>query len=688
MNAPLVTRQRAHLESIASFEATRGLLLGLGGLAVAVSQSLDPWLVSPLTRQTWDLATIVSGGLISLSGALFSRLPGVARPLAYVGLIGVVLVALPGLLEDPARAFLIGLSAAAVWIRVRWTRAPGESADADVAEHPAVPGAALETSTFVALGAWFVVSATQLSRGPIATGAAAFSFTVALYFTALWFLQSWRRTPPRERWTYAPFVPLLTIALARSPSPDQAFSWLAVNQLVALVLLGVRRQAGSSLWSGIVEHPARLLVTTFAGIAIAGGIVLSLPICAAHGNVTVIDAFFTSVSATCVTGLHVLDTPQDLTFFGQLVILVLIQIGGLGIMTFSAGGVLLLGQRFGMRQETALRDILADSSDGEGDLYVAARNILAATAVIEGIGALVLAGLFRWTGDTWAMAAWRGVFTAIAAFCNAGFALQSDNMISYQREPVVLLVVASLIVLGGLGTPALVALRRLQRRNLLPLQSKLVYVVTLALLVVPTIAIAVLEWDHTFHGLSVVDRISNALFTAITPRTAGLSSIDYTAVHPATATITMLLMFIGGSPFSTAGGVKTTTIALVALAVIATIRGRSEVTAFGRTVSSESIYKAMAIMTMGSLSAFLGVVAIQLTQDNISFEAGLFEVVSALGTVGLSIGATEELDTIGKIIIMVCMFSGRVGPITLFLLLTERRREPKWVLPEEKVAVG
>lgn len=689
MNAPLVTRQRGQLDALSSIEATRGLLVGLAGTAVAGAQSLDPshWLPFPITKDLWDTATLVIGAVMAVAGVAIPRFPRIARLAIYVAVLAFIVVALPGVLGDPARALVIALSSAAVVIRVRWFRPLDATADPSLEAHPELPGAGMETASATAIAAWFLFTATQLARGPIAMAATSFAFGVAILYTSLWLLRAFPRTPPRERWIFGVFPALLLIAAVQSPSPDAAFSWLTVHQLVAVLLLGMRRQSGPSVWAGIAEHPARLLVTTFAVIALSGGIALSLPVCSEQASgISVIDAFFTSMSATCVTGLAVLDTPHAFTWFGQFVIVVLIQIGGLGIMTFSAAGVLLLGRRFGMRQEVAARDLLGEEG-GEIDPYRAARRILVTTFAIEGAGAALLIGQFRWDGDPWGMAIWRGVFTAISAFCNAGFALQTDNMIAYQHQPGVLFVIGSLVILGGLGTPAVLAFPLWARGRKIPLQVRLVYVTTAILLVVPAIVIAAIEWNNALAGLSVFEKLNNAWFQSVVPRTAGFHSIDMTVLHPATITVTLILMFIGGSPFSTAGGVKTTTVALLTLALIAAVRGRSQVTAYGRTVSAESIYKAMAIMTMGTVFALAGFLALQLTQE-LRFDVALFEVISALGTVGLSLGATNHIDAVGKIVIMMCMFAGRVGPITLFLLLTERRREPKWVYPEEKVAVG
>jgi trk system potassium uptake protein TrkH len=499
-------------------------------------------------------------------------------------------------------------------------------------------------------------------------------------------LRALPREDRRTRWTFLLLPPLLLGALLQAREPALALSWLALHQGVALLLVQIRQQSPFSWLSVILDHPARLLVATFAFIILVGGTLLSLPVSGAPQNaLSMLDAFFTAVSACCVTGLSVIDTARDLSGLGQVILLLLIQVGGLGIMTFSTVGVVMLGRRLGVRHEIAVGDLLGPHAGG--DLYGIARRVLRITFAAEGAGAVVLTALFWYGGDALPIAAWRAVFTSVAAFCNAGFALQSDSLMGYQQQPLVLHTVALLIIVGGLGTPVIHALPDLFRRKPASLHTSLVVGTTLLLLVVPALLIAVLEWSNTLGGLSIFDKLNNAWFQSVTPRTAGFYSIDYTILRPATVTLTLVLMFIGGSPFSTAGGVKTTTIALLILAVVAALQGRPEATAFKRRISHESIYKAAAIMTVVTTMALLGFGALQITQD-MPFDMALFEVTSALGTVGLSTGGTARLDGVGKLIIMTCMFAGRVGPLTLFLLLVERRRQPSWVRPEERVAVG
>jgi trk system potassium uptake protein len=299
----------------------------------------------------------------------------------------------------------------------------------------------------------------------------------------------------------------------------------------------------------------------------------------------------------------------------------------------------------------------------------------------------VLFGLFSWHGLSPPEAAWHAIFTSVSAFCNAGFTVDANNFVPYQHDGLMLDVVGLLVVAGSLGVPTLLAIPAVIRRKRVSLQTRLVLVTTTVLLVGPYLAIAALEWNGSMSDLGAVDKLHNVWFAVVSPRTAGFNSLPLETMHPVTNALTMILMFIGGSPFSTAGGVKTTTVALLCLSVLAALKGHAEVTAFGRKISYESISRAVAIMSLYTVFALVGFSGLMLTQK-VTFEAALYEVVSALGTVGLSLGVTTHLDGVGKVILMFCMFAGRVGPLTLFLLLAERRREGKWSWPEERVAVG
>jgi trk system potassium uptake protein len=412
-----------------------------------------------------------------------------------------------------------------------------------------------------------------------------------------------------------------------------------------------------------------------------------LPICASEGRVLLLDAAFTSFSAVCVTGLIVLDTATEFSRVGQGVILALIQIGGLGIMVFSTAAMVLLGQRLTLKHEGAAIELLGiDRRTGIG---VALRRVLIVTGLSELAGAVFLTGLFRWHGDSWIEAAWRGLFTAVSAFCNAGFAIQSDSLIGYQDNPLILHVIGLLVIIGGLGPAVVIVVPEAGLRwRRVSLHARIVLVTSVVLLIVPTCLLAALEWNHSLAELSVFGRLHNAWFQSLTTRTAGFNSVDLEAMTPAAQTLMEALMFVGGSPGSTAGGIKTTTVFVVVSAVIAVTRHQPTVVWGGWTIPHATVVRAAAVVTLGALSVVSALFVILLTQE-MDTQMALFEVVSALGTVGLSIGGTAQLDSVGKQIIIVCMFIGRVAPLTLFLIFHRPvSHDRSWTYPEQEVSVG
>jgi trk system potassium uptake protein len=442
---------------------------------------------------------------------------------------------------------------------------------------------------------------------------------------------------------------------------------------------------GAMLVDVVASHPARLLAVTFLVLCATGAVLLRLPVASAADHaIAGVDAVFTATSAVCVTGLIVLDTPNDFSFVGQLVIMVLIQLGGLGIMSFSTAAIAALGRRLSLRHEAAMAELL---SGDRSDMFGAIRRLLGVTFVSEGLGAIALWGLFRAQGDPVGVALWRGVFTSISAFCNAGFALQSDSLMPYAESPAIINVVAALILLGGLSPAVVVALPNLLRGRDLPLQVRMVLITSAGLLALGFVLLIGLEWSHSFGSLPWAHRVDAAWFQSVTLRTAGFNSVDFAALQPATLWVMLAFMFVGGSPGGTAGGVKTTTLAVLLLAVRGAWRGQWEATAFGRKLSKQTFYEAATIVTVAAIFVFAGVTAIAVTQA-IPLEQTLFEVVSALGTVGLSVGATGMLDDVGKLIVVVCMFIGRIGPLTLFMFLRERQAQVTWKLPETEVDVG
>jgi len=483
-------------------------------------------------------------------------------------------------------------------------------------------------------------------------------------------------------------VTLLLAALASAGQPSVALGWLAAYQAVVLLLVVARSEAAAELIEHFVGRPALLVLVSFVVLIALGTLVLSFPVSSATGEpVAPIDALFTSTSAACVTGLIVLDTPHDFSWPGQLVILLLIQTGGLNIMVLSAFAALLMRQGLGLRGEQALGEVLDLQPTRSPRRLVA--FIVVSTLTVEAVGTMILTTAFANRGEPAAVALWRGVFTSVSAFCNAGFALQSDSLVDFAANPLVLLTVAALIVLGGLGFAVLAFgwLRVGGRRGLgLATQARLVVTVTAILVVGGALAYGAIEWDRTLAGLSVVDKACNALFQSVTMRTAGFNSVGFGRLHPATLLIALLLMFVGASPGGTGGGIKTTTAAVLLSSVAAVARGESRAVVFGRTIPLETVYRSAAVTVLGVL-VVSGAAVLLLVTQSIGLDALIFEIVSAFGTVGLSLGATAHLDTFGKLVIVIVMLIGRVGPLSLALLFG-RRRPGRVGYPEARIMVG
>jgi trk system potassium uptake protein TrkH len=630
--------------------------------------------------------------LLAAGGVLLLRRHRWGQTLATAGVLAEFSIHIDSLLRSPELFLAAALACALVLLGV-WGGPRVWRHYSLLALHPDSLRSRARGSCWAALGGWLLVVLSRREVGPGIVAAALAAFGVVAVFTVQWLWRAQRFRPvPWKRVLAAGLAILGGIALAW-PHLELAMTVAALLPAAALLLTFVRPPAEAALryepaggWDMVVHQPARLLVITFLALCLLGTLLLGLPLSSTRpAGISLVNAAFTAVSAVCVTGLIVLDTPVDFTGFGQAAILLLIQLGGLGIMTFSTAALGLLGRRLSLRYEGAV--VSALSVQGRHELFRDLRRLLTITFSAELIGTAVLSSLFAVEGDAPRQALWRGLFTSVSAFCNAGFALQSDNLIGYQRNPGILHAVALLIIIGGLSPAVVAALPDLMRGRRVPVQIKLAVVSTLALLAGGAIAVTAIEWNSTLANLSFFDRLHNGWFQSVTLRTAGFNSIDIAAVHGSVLTLMMVWMFIGGSPGGTAGGIKTTTAALLALAVAAAVRGRWDVTVFRRRIATETVYKAAAIATLGFSTALLSLVALQLTQDLPGAEAP-FEVISALGTVGLSIGATARLDEVGKILIMATMFAGRVGPLTLFLFLSDRFSKSAWEFPEERIDVG
>ncbi|EKD38764.1 MAG: hypothetical protein ACD_75C00617G0005, partial [uncultured bacterium] len=458
---------------------------------------------------------------------------------------------------------------------------------------------------------------------------------------------------------------------------------VSLLSLVSLPRSRVRIDTRQYWWEVLLNHPARLLLTTFLFLCVMGTLLLITPMAPEAGTIDLIDAAFTSVSAVCVTGLIVLDTPNDFSLTGQFFILALIQLGGLGIMTIATVALHAMGRRLSLKQERIMTSM---TDTDHRDLLQSLATILKFTFITEGIGAALLTLPFYFSGHSLGQSAWKGVFTAISAFCNAGFALQSDNLVPYQTNPFILHVVATLIILGGLAPATSLIIPRWLTGKQIPLQARLALKTTVVLLVGGAFFFLVAEWNGVLAHLPLIDKIHNSWFQSVTLRTAGFNSVDIAGVANPSFLVMICWMFIGGSPGGTAGGIKTTTISILAVTFWANVTNRNDITTYNKRIRSGTIYRAITITIAGMIVWFIVVLMLEMTQA-IPARDLIFEATSALGTVGLSTGATLQLDEIGKIVIMLAMFVGRIGPMTLFMLLSNDYAATAARHPDAKISL-
>ncbi len=438
------------------------------------------------------------------------------------------------------------------------------------------------------------------------------------------------------------------------------------------------------LW---ITKPETALVVSFAAVVFAGTLLLYLPIATVNGQYTsLLDAFFTSTSATCVTGLIVYDTGSHFTLFGQIVILCLIQLGGLGIMTFTAIFVWLSKKAYSVQTHYAIQDTFG------GDIeHLSIEDLLkfiaGTTFIIEGLGAIAI---FLRLKEIYPLkhAAYSAIFHSISAFCNAGFSLYSDSLMQFNQSWITLTTIMTLIVLGGLGYPVLYELKGkiTGKKSKTSFHTKLVLSTTIALIIGGTILIWLGDRDLN---------LLNALFQSITTRTAGFNSVDIGKIPSSSLFIMTMLMFVGGSPGSCAGGIKTTTFSGFLILVKDLFFGRHRKRIFERKLTGETKEKIKSVIILAVSTVIFSFTILLFTETSIltsckeGFRNVLFEVVSAFGTVGLSTGITSHLSPIGKLVIIVDMFFGRVGPLAIVTTLQfGRRKEKKIDYPEQKIMIG
>ncbi|GAB2876528.1 TrkH family potassium uptake protein [Nocardioides pacificus] len=440
----------------------------------------------------------------------------------------------------------------------------------------------------------------------------------------------------------------------------------------------------------VIRHPAQAVVLGFGGAVLLGTALLMLPISrTGDGSAPIVTALFTSTSAVCVTGLAVVDTPTYWSGFGEGVILALIQVGGFGIMTLASLLGLLVSRRMGLR--TRLTAAAETKAVGLGDVRSVVTGVVKVSLIFETLTALCLTLRF-WIGydESLPTALYHGVFHAVSAFNNAGFALYSDSLMGFVGDPWICLPIAVAVIFGGLGFPVLFELRKeLGRPHTWSLHTKMTLSMTVVLLVGGTLFVTVNEWTNpaTLGALDTPGRLLAGFFQAVMPRTAGFNSLDYGQMNESTLLGTNVLMFIGGGSAGTAGGIKVTTFLVLFYVIYAEVRGERNVDAFDRRIDDRATRQALTVALL-SVGAVMTATIVLMELTALETHEVLFEVVSAFATVGLSTGITADLPTSGHLVLTALMFLGRLGPITLVSALALRERQRLYELPEGRPIIG
>ncbi len=446
--------------------------------------------------------------------------------------------------------------------------------------------------------------------------------------------------------------------------------------------------------------PVNLPLLSFALLIIIGTILLMLPAAANGPRLAPVDALFTATSATCVTGLVVVDTGSRLSLFGQWVVLVLIQCGGLGIMTFSTVLIMLMTGRVSFIQRSVIQDTFTHSPDTRLPSLVL--HVVIFTLVLEAAGAALL--FLRFSGMYHpGRALYFAVFHAISAFCNAGFGLYSQSLMDFSGDPLVSLTMALLIICGGIGFLVMLELKRVlfrshkaRRARRLSVHSKLVLTLTALLLTVGTLGFLLYEWNNSMAGLSLPAKVMAAFFQSVTARTAGFNTLNFGKMANVTLLFTILLMFIGAASGSTGGGIKVNTLGVLFALSRSRLRGEETTSIFRRTLTAETVGRAISVLVVAVIVIYAATMALTVSELGTTIHAEsrglflelLFEVVSAFATVGLSVGVTSKLSTVGKLILVVVMFVGRLGPLSIAVALSGREPRSTIQYAEENVMIG
>ena len=442
----------------------------------------------------------------------------------------------------------------------------------------------------------------------------------------------------------------------------------------------------------LAMNPVRVLAIGFALLILAGGIILSLPISSISGEGTpFIDSLFTATSAVCVTGLVTVDTGTHWNIFGRTIIILLIQTGGLGFMSFATLTAVLMGRKLGLKERLLMQEAY-NAMNLQGIIRMV-KYVVGFTFGVELIGAVILSTqfvpMFGW-GEGLYFSLWH----SISAYCNAGFDLFGNfrSLTHLNDNKVILTTIMSLIAVGGLGFSVWIEILNYRTTKKFSLHAKLVISTTLILILGGALLFFIFEFSNplTMASMSLFDKITNSFFASITPRTAGFNSISIPGMTMASRIITTILMFIGGSPGSTAGGIKTTAVSVLFFTVLCVLRGRHDPEVFGRRIEKENVYKAFAVMVIG-LTIVFGVTLMMSffeSTKGTSLEALIFEATSAFATVGLTEGITPGIELQSKLVLISGMYLGRVGPITVLLALSRQKPPAKYQYPEGRILIG
>ena len=458
-------------------------------------------------------------------------------------------------------------------------------------------------------------------------------------------------------------IPLILVILGRLPHLDQAFKFLNFS-------------------------PAQLFILGFIYITFLGMLLLSLPI-SLNQPVSLIDLFFTATSAVCVTGLLTVDIAKTFSPFGQSILLILIQLGGIGVMTFYGLFALIAHRKLSQKEQVVYQDsLLAESSHEFVGLI---RSIIVVTLIVETVGFLaILAGL-NFSGLSLKTAVFPALFLAVSSFCNAGISNLSNGLYPYTQDAQILIPIAILIIIGGIGFPVIFDVVRVVKKNLswhyLKAQTKLCLLMSVLLIVIGTLALYGFESQRAFIAYSESSKWLNAFFHAVSSRTAGFATQPLIFFHPTSLVMIIILMFIGTSPGSTGGGVKTSSFALLLSTMWQVIRGRSHIVLFGRTIPKDNILRLISLIAAALIIIFLTLMALLYVEKQ-TFLPIVFECVSAFATVGFSLESTEKLSQAGKIILIVAMFLGRLGPLTIAFAFSQKKQKPNYQYPEERILIG